>query len=245
MPPWEPVLHLLGVVFFNSRVLLQEGLMWRVGTGNSIRIWKDKWMPSPVSYMVQSPTRVLHPEARVCELMEVDSHGWNYPLIHAIFDPEDALKICSLPLSSHGQPDRLIWTGTSTGVFSVRSAYHLGQELLQRDLGECSRASSSITIWKTSGLCKLLRLLKLLHGGSVIILSQLEIICSKKVSFQILSVLYVVWLLKQLITYYGAVHRRLGLDGMSQAIQKLALVVRSGYELFERLVAHLGLTILH
>jgi hypothetical protein len=38
----------------NSRALLKEGLMWRVGNGESIQIWHDKWLPSPTSYVIQS-----------------------------------------------------------------------------------------------------------------------------------------------------------------------------------------------
>jgi hypothetical protein len=99
--------------------------------------------------MVQSPVRELLPGAQVCELIDDVTHSWNFPLISAIFVPEEVVKICSLPLSSPGQPDKLIWKGSSSGVFSVKSAYHLGMERRLSDKGESSKISQSSKVWKS------------------------------------------------------------------------------------------------
>jgi hypothetical protein len=44
--------------------------------------------------------------------------------------------------------DRLVWSGTSNGLLSVWSAYHLGKEIQRRSEGECSKSSLSAEIWK-------------------------------------------------------------------------------------------------
>lgn len=133
---------------FNARSLLQEGLIWRVGNGASIRIWHDKWTPHPSTFMIQSPVRVLTQDARVCDLINDTTHTWNFPLIREIFWPEEALRICNLPLSPTGQPDIMVWRGSTNGLFSVRSAYHLEKERLIRLQGESSRASQQHSVWK-------------------------------------------------------------------------------------------------
>lgn len=71
-----------------------------------------------------------------------------YPLIHDIFSAEEAMRICSLALSPHGQQDKLMWIGNSNGVFLVKSAYHLEKERLIRGRGGCSRATQSSKVWK-------------------------------------------------------------------------------------------------
>jgi hypothetical protein len=35
--------------------LLREGLVWRVGNGSNIRIWKDKWLPNTDNPRIISP----------------------------------------------------------------------------------------------------------------------------------------------------------------------------------------------
>jgi hypothetical protein len=38
----------------NVRPLLEEGLMWRIGSGKQVRIWGDKWIPSSTDHRVHS-----------------------------------------------------------------------------------------------------------------------------------------------------------------------------------------------
>jgi hypothetical protein len=52
--------------------------------------------------------------------------------------------------------DKIIWSGTSNGMFSVRSAYYLGLDLLRKQKGECSFRVSSAIFGKNFGLLKFL-----------------------------------------------------------------------------------------
>lgn len=70
-------------------------------------------------------------------------------LISDIFTKEESNVILNIPLSPLLPKDRLIWTGTSNGVFTVRSAYHLGKELQDNLGGQSSARLKDNGAWKT------------------------------------------------------------------------------------------------
>ena len=55
-----------------SRHVLRSGLRWRVGSGSSISVWNDAWLPSPSTFKVITPVRVLNAEATVDSLIDVN-----------------------------------------------------------------------------------------------------------------------------------------------------------------------------
>jgi hypothetical protein len=54
---------------------------------------------------------------------------WNMGLVLAIFVEEEVKAISIIPLSPLQPQDQLVWSGTSNGLFSVQSAYHMGKEI--------------------------------------------------------------------------------------------------------------------
>ncbi|XP_059446650.1 uncharacterized protein LOC132178220 [Corylus avellana] len=53
----------------NSSDLVREGLVWRVGNGKTICIWKDIWINSPTTYQVQTAPRILADTSMVVDGM--------------------------------------------------------------------------------------------------------------------------------------------------------------------------------
>jgi hypothetical protein len=123
---------------FSAKDLLQQGLIWRVGNGQNIQVWRDRWLPVPVSYSVQSPKQLLVADATVASLINSNAKEWKADLVKAFLNAEEAQVVLDIPLSSSLPPDKLIWQGTKNGVFSVKSAYHLGKEIQQRMMGDYS-----------------------------------------------------------------------------------------------------------
>jgi hypothetical protein len=68
-----------------SRDVLHNGLRWRVGTGEKIKIWKDRWLPSPTTYKVVSSIHLLEENATVDRLICEDTMQWNSVLLNSIF----------------------------------------------------------------------------------------------------------------------------------------------------------------
>ena len=88
---------------------------------------------------------------RVEELIDAETGTWDEQLIRDTFWPIDALRILNIPLVHHMMNDFVGWHYNKSGIFSVRSCYHVewehqhGQKL-RRTSGYGS--SSTLQIWK-------------------------------------------------------------------------------------------------
>jgi hypothetical protein len=133
---------------WHARSLLEEGLLWRVGNGEKIKIWEDRWIPTSSTHKIQDLVRLLSREAKVAEIINGNTNWWNIPLKEQIFPHETVEKICSLPVCPRSQEDRLVWARTKLGTFSVHSAYHLEMERRSRVVGCSFMTSSSSPFWQ-------------------------------------------------------------------------------------------------
>ena len=129
---WRSILQ--GVEVF------KEGMVWRVGNGDNIRIWQDPWLPSgAVRYPRTRRGSTLL--TRVAELIGPYTNSWDTQLVRQTFCQEDANVILSIPIFEH-HDDFVAWQFDRKGLFYVRSAYRIHVDLLrrqcQRQTGECS-----------------------------------------------------------------------------------------------------------
>ncbi|KAG6667141.1 hypothetical protein CIPAW_01G080900 [Carya illinoinensis] len=119
-----------------------ERLVWRVGTGQNIKVWGDRWIPTLVSYCIQSPVAILNSDARVNELIDGSRGIWKEKLVKEVLNEGEAMIVSNLPISKSGLPDKQIWGYTKDGFFSVKSAYHLEVSRKRREKGERSKGHS-------------------------------------------------------------------------------------------------------
>jgi hypothetical protein len=61
---------------WNAKSLLQEGLLWKVGNGEKINIWENKWLPSHHTNLIQVPHNLFGREAWVSHLIDLDLNWW-------------------------------------------------------------------------------------------------------------------------------------------------------------------------
>ena len=130
--------------------VIRKGMRWQVGSGNKIRVWRDKWIPRPSSYKVISPEFQNSKDALVCELINRASNEWDIDKLSQWFIPEDRDTILGIPLSSTNTSDRLVWAETKNGKFIVKSAYTLAlEELKNLESAECLNGVARRKLWKT------------------------------------------------------------------------------------------------
>jgi len=133
---------------WNARPLLKEGLLWRIGDGASVKIWGDNWIPNSNSHQLIVPIIPTLAESKVQMLIDRDINWWNIPLLEQLFPLQIVENISRIPIAPRSAEDRMIWSSTLSGQFSVRSAYHM--EVAQRSIAfaSCSNPAMHSLVWK-------------------------------------------------------------------------------------------------
>ncbi|KAL6188945.1 hypothetical protein ACLB2K_040335 [Fragaria x ananassa] len=103
--------------------LLNKGMRWRIGNGCTAKFWSDKWSPCGILSDLALIGANIDLHATVSEFWIEGS--WNLPLLYLSLPPEVVDIISAIPISQCDLQDKIIWGGTSSGVFSVKSAYRL------------------------------------------------------------------------------------------------------------------------
>jgi hypothetical protein len=133
---------------WNAESLLEERLLWNVGDGTKIKIWGDKWVQATLTHKIQVPNQLLDSNPCVSELINYDDNWQNVPMIESLFPADVVEQSCSMATSPHTTPNQLMWNGTRTGTFSVRSAYHLAVESKVWERGSIMVNPNANPVWQ-------------------------------------------------------------------------------------------------
>lgn len=109
----------------SAKGIVERGVRWHVGNGQCIRIWDDKWIPNSSSHQIISPRKSCSRVSMVSDPIGVEKKSWNLDILNQVFLPFEVEIIEGIPLSNHMPVDKKIWSETTNGIFSVRSAYKI------------------------------------------------------------------------------------------------------------------------
>jgi hypothetical protein len=129
----------------------KRGHIWRVGDGTSINIWSDPWIPSSPSRKVATRRgNIVY--TRVSDLINQETGAWDEEILSELFWSIDVQRILNIPLATNLMEDFISWHPSKSGIFSVKTAYHMEWESqhgakLRRTSDYSS--SSTLPIWKT------------------------------------------------------------------------------------------------
>jgi hypothetical protein len=60
-----------------AQEVIKRGAVWHVGDGKSIRVQRDRWVPVPTTFKIQSPCINLLESTLVADLINKETKGWN------------------------------------------------------------------------------------------------------------------------------------------------------------------------
>ncbi|XP_010468796.1 PREDICTED: uncharacterized protein LOC104748915 [Camelina sativa] len=107
-------------------------LIKRVGTGESISVWNDPWIPAQFPRPALCTGPHMDPNLTVTQLIDRRTNTWRLDLLNELFDPTDVELIRAIPLRSIQNADQFGWHFTKTGKYTVKSGYHLARQEVPR-----------------------------------------------------------------------------------------------------------------
>ena len=96
-----------------------------MGSGSSISVWNDPWLPSTRPRPANKNQHNLYPDLTVDFLINITSRTWNLQVIRTLVDPQDVKLIESIPLSQTQTADLDGWYLTNNGKHTVKSGYQV------------------------------------------------------------------------------------------------------------------------
>ncbi|KAM6582866.1 hypothetical protein CsatB_009868 [Cannabis sativa] len=113
---------------FEAKHLLRSGSRLCIGSGLYANVLNDPWLPNDTDGLIQSS----HPAligTTVNSLMQTDGMAWDIDILNDLFTERDKNLILQIPLPSHSETDHWYWYKDRMGNYSVKTAYHLLQQL--------------------------------------------------------------------------------------------------------------------
>ncbi|KAH1106793.1 hypothetical protein J1N35_010561 [Gossypium stocksii] len=99
-----------------------DGLIWRIGNGNSVNIWNDPWLPGHRHNRLTVQT-INTSWTTVNQLIDLENYTWKKEVLCRLIDDDQMNRILSIPLACREMQDMLVWKHEATGEYSVRNGY--------------------------------------------------------------------------------------------------------------------------
>ncbi|CAL1373659.1 unnamed protein product [Linum trigynum] len=112
-----------------GRDLLLQGLRWQIGSGDSVEVLTDNWVPALHPFPPKPRQGIIGVEGKVASLICPNQGVWRVDCLRQIFEEDTVKAILAIPLPIKVVPDRLVWDGEISGCYTVKSGYHKAVEL--------------------------------------------------------------------------------------------------------------------
>jgi len=95
--------------------LVRGGAGWSIGSGASITILNEPWLPNGECITSDIPGAHFVQNFTINSLMNLYDKSWNEQVVRQVFSVDIAYKILHMPLIPQVDKDRIIWKAERYG----------------------------------------------------------------------------------------------------------------------------------
>lgn len=107
-----------------GKEVLEKGLGYLVGNGESINVWQDPWLSLSQPMSPFGPPTLENQNLRVHDLLLPDSNEWNLDMVRLHLPYYEEMIRQIIP-SAHKPLDKLVWLGEVNGRYSTKTGYRM------------------------------------------------------------------------------------------------------------------------
>lgn len=124
--------------------MVEQGILWIIKNGIEVRLWQDSWVSEMGALSDLALVNLSDHEYFQTMNDYVTLSEWNWPLLAQVLPSSVCSKIVSIGHPNDGSEDFPIWQHFTDGIFSIKSAYDMLFQLLDRDVPDAPFTS----LWK-------------------------------------------------------------------------------------------------
>ena len=98
-----------------QRDIIQKGAIWRIGSGEKINIWQQRWLPRKHPPMQPNCPLKSFENHTIDTLIDPVTRRWNEELVDGLLVVEDVELIKKIPLSRSVAEDTHYWRFSISG----------------------------------------------------------------------------------------------------------------------------------
>nr|XP_048331218.1 uncharacterized protein LOC125422872 [Ziziphus jujuba var. spinosa] len=117
----------------STKSLLAKVFCYQVGKGDTVNFWEDPWIPNSPRFLPKPTHHSALNSVGMVNSLKLSNGCWNEAYLASLFDLASVENIKRIFWAKDEEKDKIVWLGSKTGAFTVKSAYSLEEGFIENN----------------------------------------------------------------------------------------------------------------